>query len=455
MFPKSTSFVIIGVLSTAYCQQAGTVVPETHPSLSWSRCNSTGCQSVVASIVLDANWRWIHNVAGYTNCYAGNTWNTTLCPEGTICASNCALDGADYQATYGISTSGNSITLKFNGNMRQNLGSRVYLLNTETRYEIFQLLNKELTFDVDASNLPCGFNGALYFTSMDADGGMAKYPGNKAGAKYGTGYCDSKCPRNLKFINGEANVQGWTPSPQDPNSGTGYYGSCCNEMDIWEANSISAVYTLHPCTVQGPSRCSGTACGINDRYGTTCDPDGCDFNSFRMGDPYFYGPGGTSINSQHKITVVTQFLTNNNSSTGTISEIRRLYIQNGHVIQNSKVNIPEMNNTLDSITGAFCDAQKTAFGDPRSFQDKGGMEAMGRALGGGMVLTMSIWKDPERDMLWLDSSYPLDADPSKPGVRRGTCGPNTGPTIPEDPDDQRVTFSNIRFGDIGTTYTAA
>ena len=38
---------------------------------------------------------------------------------------------------------------------------------------------------------------------MDEDGGMSKYSGNKAGAKYGTGYCDAQCPRDLKFINGE------------------------------------------------------------------------------------------------------------------------------------------------------------------------------------------------------------------------------------------------------------
>lgn len=38
---------------------------------------------------------------------------------------------------------------------------------------------------------------------MDADGGLSEYSGNKAGAKYGTGYCDSQCPRDLKFINGE------------------------------------------------------------------------------------------------------------------------------------------------------------------------------------------------------------------------------------------------------------
>jgi hypothetical protein len=32
---------------------------------------------------------------------------------------------------------------------------------------------------------------------------MQKYSTNKAGAKYGTGYCDAQCPRDLKFINGE------------------------------------------------------------------------------------------------------------------------------------------------------------------------------------------------------------------------------------------------------------
>jgi cellulose 1,4-beta-cellobiosidase len=38
---------------------------------------------------------------------------------------------------------------------------------------------------------------------MDADGGLSEYSGNKAGAAYGVGYCDSQCPRDLKFINGE------------------------------------------------------------------------------------------------------------------------------------------------------------------------------------------------------------------------------------------------------------
>jgi cellulose 1,4-beta-cellobiosidase len=38
---------------------------------------------------------------------------------------------------------------------------------------------------------------------MDADGGVGRFPNNKAGAKYGTGYCDAQCARDIKFINGE------------------------------------------------------------------------------------------------------------------------------------------------------------------------------------------------------------------------------------------------------------
>lgn len=68
---------------------------------------------------------------------------------------------------------------------------------------MFNLLNREFTFDVDVSKVPCGVNGAVYFSEMDEDGGMARFPGNKAGAKYGTGYCDSQCPGDIKFINGE------------------------------------------------------------------------------------------------------------------------------------------------------------------------------------------------------------------------------------------------------------
>jgi cellulose 1,4-beta-cellobiosidase len=65
---------------------------------------------------------------------------------------------------------------------------------------MFNLLNKEFTFDVDMSKLPCGTNGALYFSEMLANGGKSEL--NPAGSAYGTGYCDAQCPAP-PFINGE------------------------------------------------------------------------------------------------------------------------------------------------------------------------------------------------------------------------------------------------------------
>ncbi|KAF8881888.1 glycoside hydrolase family 7 protein [Infundibulicybe gibba] len=385
------AFLALSCFALASAQQIGTQTTETHPKLSWQKCTSSGCTAQSSgSIVLDSNWRWLHTTTGFTNCYTGNTWDVSLCPDEATCAQNCALDGADYSGTYGITTSGNALTLKFETNGAQrNIGSR--------RYEMFKLLNQEFSFDVDVSNLPCGLNGALYFSEMDADGGLSKYPTNKAGAKYGTGYCDSQCPRDLKFINGKANVEGWTASPNDPNAGAGNYGSCCNEMDVWEANSVSAAYTPHPCTVDGQTRCSGDDCAIDSRYSGVCDPDGCDFNSFRMGDKSFYGKGLT-VDTSSKFTVVTQFLTADNTTTGALSEIRRLYVQNGRVIQNSKVSIPGMDG-YDSITDDFCSAQKTAFGDTNSFASKGGLAGIAKSFAKGVVLVMSVWDDHAAQML--------------------------------------------------------
>lgn len=93
------------------------------------------------------------------------------------------------------------------GQYSKNIGSRVYLMDANDKeYELFNLKNQEFTFDVDMSNLPCGLNGALYFVEMDADGGSSRFPTNKAGAKYGTGYCDTQCPQDIKFINGQVST---------------------------------------------------------------------------------------------------------------------------------------------------------------------------------------------------------------------------------------------------------
>ncbi|KAF7353357.1 Glucanase [Mycena sanguinolenta] len=446
MFPAA-SLLSLCFLAVAYGQQVGTQVAENHPMLPSQKCTASGCTTVQTSVVLDSNWRWLHSVNSTTNCYTGNTWDQTLCPDAKTCTANCALDGADYSGTYGITTSGNALTLKFVTGA--NIGSRVYLLANQTNYQMFQLLNQEFTFDVDMSNLGCGLNGALYLSEMPSNGGMSST--NAAGAKYGTGYCDSQCPHDLKFINGVANIANWTGSANDTNSGAGSMGTCCNEMDIWEANKNAAAYTPHVCNATGLTPCTGTACGDDsDRYNGICDKDGCDFNSYRMGDQTFLGPGKT-VDTNSKFTVVTQFI----ATGGTLTEIRRLYVQNGKVITNSNTNIPGISPAVNSITDAFCNQQKEAFGDTNSFEARGGLAAMGQALSRGMVLALSIWDDHAAGMYWLDSQYPTDSDASQPGVLRGPCNTTSGDpkTVESTEGSNQVIFSNIKFGDLNTTYS--
>ena len=46
---------------------------------------------------------------------------------------------------------------------------------------------------------------------------------------------------------------------------------------------------------------------------------------------------------------------------------------------------------------------QAAFKEADSFESRGGMKAMGDAMGRGMVLVLSLWDDHSARMLWLDS----------------------------------------------------
>ncbi|KAK4449227.1 Exoglucanase 1 [Podospora aff. communis PSN243] len=450
------AFTTLSFVSLVVGQQVGTYNVEKHPELPIEVCTAPeSCQKESTSVVLDSNWRCTHVTSGYTNCFDGGAWNATACPNGKTCAENCAIEGADYGNTYGITTpSSGALQLKFvtKNDNGQNVGSRVYLMASETKYRMFNLLNKEFTLDVDVSKLACGINGAVYFSEMDEDGGLARFPGNKAGAKYGTGYCDSQCPGDIKFINGEANSEGWS-------NGAGKYGTCCSEMDIWEANLDATAYTPHPCSVYEQTRCEGTNCGNgSERYSGMCDKDGCDFNSFRMGNKEFYGTGMT-VDTTKLVTVVTQFITDDGTDTGNLKSIKRFNVQDG-----KSSPTPTGMDPVNEITDQFCEQQKTLFLD-NYFKKLGGMAVMGKQLT-KMVLVFSIWDDHAVSMNWLDSNFPPDEDPSQPGIARGRCDPAAGlPATVEaaHPDAYiranqsgfpLVVYSNIKFGAIGSTYTA-
>ncbi|KAF8963521.1 glycoside hydrolase [Flammula alnicola] len=75
----------------------------------------------------------------------------------------------------------------------------------------------------------------------------------------------------------------------------------------------------------------------------------------------------------------------------------------------------------------------------------------------GMVLVLSVWDDHTANMLWLDSNYPTNKDATTPGIARGTCATSSG--VPSDVEasaaNAQVIYSNIKFGDIGSTYASS
>ena len=103
----------------------------------------------------------------------------------------------------------------------------------------------------------------------------------------------------------------------------------------------------------------------------------------------------------------------------------------------------------------MCDAVKPAFGDPNDFTARGGMKTMSEALARGVVLVMSIWDDHAANMLWLDSTYPVTK--TTPGGPRGSCATTSG--APKDVEaqhpDAHVLFSNVRWGEIGSTFAGS
>jgi len=278
---------------------------------------------------------------------------------------------------------------------------------------------------------------------MPADGDQSST--NTAGAAYGTGYCDAQCPADVKFIAGEANSEGWGASVTGRR--TGKYGSCCAEMDLWEANKEATAFTAHPCSVDKLYRCEGPECK------SKCDMPGCDFNSYRMGSHKFYGPGPEyAVNTLKPFTIVTQFITVDGTDDGDLSEIRRIYYQDGRRIENSKATWKGLHNQ-SSLSDESCSVDKQVFGDPDTTKQFGGMRQMGKSLERGMTLVLSLWDDGDSNMHWLDSMDPLGSNPQTPGVTRGPCSPEVGrPSyVRSHHADAYVEYFNFKYGDLDST----
>ena len=125
------------------------------------------------------------------------------------------------------------------------------------------------------------------------------------------------------------------------------------------------------------------------------------------------------------------------------------------VFQHPSTDIPSMTKQYESITDEMCDDVKTAMGDQNDYKKKGGMKKMSDALGRGVVLVMSLWDDHAAQLRWLDSTYPTDK--TTVGGPRGPCPITSGK--PDDVESQSpdsyVKYSNIKVGEIDTTYKPA
>lgn len=154
-----------------------------------------------------------------------------------------------------------------------------------------------------------------------------------------------------------------------------------------------------------------------------------------------------TVDTTKTFTVVTQFI----ESGGALSEIRRYYVQNGVLIPNSVSTISGLSG-YNSISNAYCAAEATVF-DDTSFTSKGGLAQMSKALAQPMVLVMSLWDDYYANMLWLDSTYPVGSTAA--GAARGTCATSSGvpASVEAASPNAKVTYSNIKFGAINSTYT--
>lgn len=150
----------------------------------------------------------------------------------------------------------------------------------------------------------------------------------------------------------------------------------------------------------------------------------------------------------------------------------QFFIQDGNKIEIPGTTYEGIPNEDADITPEFCEAQFSVFGERDRFNEVGGWSKLNSALEIPMVLVMSIWSDVSLDpsvwpktkqrltitqnfanMLWLDSSYPVDRA-GEPGVDRGPCPTTSGvpsEVIAENPNGQ-VIWSNLKFGPIGSTY---
>ena len=209
-------------------------------------------------------------------------------------------------------------------------------------YRKLDLLNRDLSFDVDISGVGCGCNAAVYLVAMP----------NQPDAT-NAAYCDIQGPD----------------------------GKACLEIDLLEGNTKAVQTTLH--TAQG-----------HGADGATCNQDGCVANVGRTEESaHLYGPGSKGIDSRKPFTVSATFREGQHG--GAIYDVE--------FTQSIKTGPPGRETITDgrlhffdseAIYGSHSKSGRAAPVPP------GDKLRTHTALSDGMVLVVSLWTAD--DLSWLD-----------------------------------------------------
>lgn len=389
---KSALIFGISLFASAYAQWPCGNIEEVHPPFAWHNCVQEPCKKYFGAIVLDSTLR-------ETNCCAGRfdikDLHRTHCKnkDKDTCPVDCCIEGADYRA-HGISTDGTSLKLDLGAtapHVPKDL-IRVMPLKENERYENKPLVRRhdsEYTFDIDVRNVPPGYKARVSLNWMWPDGARSEKKGDKAGARYGTGYCDATCDKGQRFVEGRANYDGWVPDKHDPMLGTGRAGACCHTIVLWEGNLESTDYHWSPCLPPWYHKCD------DDKCATRCFAFGCRWNPNGNKMKPFYGPGPTNtIDSKKPFSVVTQFFIQQTPKAACILKTRATYyIQDGKIFRSAPSDYRPNGALFNTMNKQFCKKMASDFKWGKRWKRAGTWWQRGRGNMYKMVPVFSIFRD--------------------------------------------------------------
>jgi cellulose 1,4-beta-cellobiosidase len=380
------------LFASTYAQWPCGRIEEKHPPFTWHSCHGKECHQKYGAVVLDATLRQIDCCHGSFNI---NDLQRTACKKKnkTTCPVDCCIEGADYQA-HGISTDDTSLTLDLGASDPDTPKDlvRVLTLKDDERYlqpHLIRADDSEYTFDLEIRNVPPGYKARVSLHWMWGNGGKGKEKGDKAGARYGTGYCDATCDQGQRFVHGKANYDGWVPSEHDPTLGKGPLGACCAHFVLWEGNTESTDFGFSPCSPTWPHWCKTEKCRQK------CFAPGCTWIPHGNRHKPFYGPGPTNtIDSTRKFSVVNQWFSQQTPLVAAILKTRAMYfIQDGKLFRSPPSDYRPNGKEFFTMNKQYCQKVVSEFKNGKWWKRSGKWWQRGYGHNYPMVPVFSLFRD--------------------------------------------------------------